>query len=374
MARLITSDAQLAAQLPALEAAGRIALDTEFHTERWFYPRLMLLQLRADRQEPLLVDPLAVSLAPLAQVLARVPVLVHGGQQDVHILHRMLGVRMNVVLDTQIAAGFVGAGYPVRLQALVQRYTGGSMDKGETLSDWAARPLTDAQLRYAAEDVLVLDALADALLDALARTPHTDAMRAAVADMVDAACAPPDDAAAWMRVPGAAQLDPRERACLRGLVAWRDREARARDVPRHTLASDAILFDLARRQPASAAEMRTNRRMPGHLSRQESGAVLAILRDPGEPPPALRPDRAGMELLRAAARIIEGRTGVPAELLLPDAAARRLLADPDAGWGNLPAWRRALLGDDLRDYVQGTRGFELPAGSLGGGRSAIELD
>lgn len=364
MPRLVTTDAQLAAQLPALEAAGRIALDTEFHTERWFFPRLMLLQLRADRQEPLLIDPLAVSLAPLASVLARVPVLVHGGQQDVHILHRLLGVRMNVVMDTQIAAGFVGAGYPVRLQALVQRYTGGTMDKGETLSDWSARPLTDAQLRYAAEDVLVLDALADALSQALAATPHADAMRAAVDDMLDEACAPPDDGQAWTRVPGAAQLDARERACLRALVAWRDREARARDVPRHTLASDAILFDLARRQPSSAAEMRTNRRMPGHLSRQESGAILALLADPGEPPPPLRQDRAGMDLLRAVARVVEGRCGVAAELLLPERAARRLLNDADDAWSQLAPWRQELLGADVRDFVRGERAFALPAQAL----------
>ncbi len=363
MSRLIRTPQALAAVLPELERAELLALDTEFHTERWFFPRVMLVQLRADRNEPILVDPLAVELGPLAGPLSRRPVVVHGGQQDLQILHRALGVVPNVVLDTQIAAGFVGAGFPIGLGGLAERFLGVTMEKGETLSDWSRRPLSDAQLGYAAEDVLILADLHDALRGAIAAAGLGEAVAAAIGEQIARASATPDDARAWERIGGAQLLGDVERACLRSLVAWRDREARERDVPRNGLAGDAILFDLARRRPSSALEIRANRKMPGHLSRQESDAILGILADPGPPPPALHKDRGAHDVLRAVARVAERRTGVASELLLPDGQVTRVLAD---GASVLAPWRLALLGAEFRAFVDGTSPFTLPAGFLGG--------
>jgi len=357
MTRIITTDAQLQAVLPELMASSYIALDTEFHSERWFYPRLMLLQLRADRNQPMLIDPLAVSLEPLAGPLTLKPVIVHGGQQDVQILHRMLGVVPNIRFDTQIAAGFVGVGYPIRLQALLRRFVGTEMEKGETLSDWSVRPLTSPQIRYAAEDVLVIADLFDALQAAVSAAGMADAVNNAVAEMVRSATAAPDDDNAWRRVGGAHLLEAEERACLRSLVAWRDRESRERDVPRHTIASDAILYDLARRRPTTPQEIRSNRRMPGHMSRQESSNVLNMLREPGPAPDALPTDKSGFEVLRAISRAIERRTGVSGELLLPDRDVHRLLADGAAGWAALAPWRAELLGDALHKFILGESGY-----------------
>jgi ribonuclease D len=360
MTRFISTDAQLQAVLPELMAASSIALDTEFHSERWFYPRLMLLQLRADRNAALLIDPMSVSLSPLALPLSTKPIVVHGGQQDVQILHRLLGVVPNVRFDTQIAAGFVAAGYPVRLQALLKRFVGTELEKGETLSDWSVRPLNAAQLRYAAEDVLVLADLVEALQAAVSAAGHTEAVEHAVGEMVRSATTTPDDETAWRRVGGAHLLEDEERACLRTLVAWRDREARERDVPRHTIASDAILYDLARRRPTTPQEIRSNRRMPGHMSRQESGNVLNMLRSPGPAPDALPTDKAGFEVVRAISRVIERRTGVAGDLLLPDRDVHRLLSDAPTAWSALAPWRADLLGDDFRSLIFGNAGYTIP--------------
>lgn len=363
MSRLIRTTAALLATLPELERASLLAVDTEFHSERWFYPRLMLLQLRADRGEPILIDALAVPLEPLAHVLTSRPLVLHGGQQDIQILHRWLGVVPNVILDTQVAAGFAGVGYPVGLGTLVQRFLGVTMEKGETLSDWSRRPLTDAQLGYAAEDVLILADLFDAIVAEVGQRGHTVAAQSAVAELVARATTPADDSRAWERVGGAQLLADDERACLRSLVAWRDREARERDVPKNGLAGDAILFDLARRRPANANEMRANRKMPGHLSRQEADAILGILADPGPPPRALRKERGAQDVLRAVARVAERRTGVAAELLLPDGDVVRVLSEgPDA----LAPWRRDLLGAEFEAFVAGSDGFNIPAGFLRG--------
>lgn len=359
MARLIQTAAALHAVLPELQAANLLALDTEFHTERWFYPRLMLLQLRADAHEPLLIDPLAVSIAPLAGPLSTRPVIVHGGQQDTQILHRLLGVVPNIVFDTQIAAGFVGAGYPVRLQELVRRFLGVQLPKGETLSDWARRPLSSSQLGYAADDVLVLADLKAALDVEVQARGRKEAVEAATAEMVEGTLAVPNDDRAWTRVPGAQMLDADERACLRTLIAWRDRESRDRDVQRNSLASDAVLVDLARRRPGSAQEMRTNRRMPGHLSRQEADAILDMLANPGPAPDPLRRDRGAFDVLRAASRVIERRSAIAAELLLPDADLHRLLAG-----GGVSPWRRELLGEDFFSFLEGRSSFCIPPGFI----------
>ncbi len=350
--------------MPELMAAAYIALDTEFHSERWFYPRLMLLQLRADRNSALLIDPMAVSLTPLALPLSTKPVIVHAGQQDVQILHRLLGVAPNICFDTQIAAGFVAAGYPVRLQALLKKFVGTELEKGETLSDWSVRPLTSAQLRYAAEDVLVLADLFEALQAAVFAAGMTDALEQAVREMVRSATATPDDEGAWRRVGGAHLLEDEERACLRTLVAWRDRESRERDVPRHTIASDAILYDLARRRPTTPQEIRSNRRMPGHMSRQESSNILNMLRAPGPPPDALPTDKGSFEVLRAISRVIERRTGVAGELLLPDRDVHRILADPAEGWSALALWRTDLLGNEFHTFIRGDGSYSIPGGIL----------
>ncbi len=353
---MIRTAPALTALLPELRGASRIAMDTEFHSERWYFPRLMLLQLRADDREPVLIDPLAISLAPLAEPLRDRPIVVHGGQQDAQILYRLLGITPNIVFDTQIAAGLVGAGYPIRLQELTRRYTGVQMDKGETMSDWSRRPLTDSQAGYAAEDVQVLGALVDALREEVERHGRTAAMDSAVSEMLASVRAEPDDDNAWRRVGGAQLLDDSERACLRALTAWRDREARVRDVPKNMLASDGSLLDLARRRPETAQEIRANRRMPGHLSRQEAEAVLGLLAEPGPPPPRLPRDRAGFDAIRAASRADERRTGVAAELLLPDGEIHRVLDRR-----SVASWRKNLMTSELSAFIDGNSSFTLPA-------------
>ncbi len=359
MPRFINTAAGLIAALPELNGAELIALDTEFHTERWYYPRLMLLQLRVDAREPLLIDPLSVSIAPLAVPLSTRPVIVHGGQQDAQILYRMLGVVPNIVYDTQVAAGFAGAGYPIRLQELVRRFLGAHMPKGETLSDWSRRPLSPAQLGYAADDVLVLHDLKGALDIELQRSGLGGAAAEATRDMVESASRAPDDSRAWTRVGGAQTLEADERACLQALVAWRDREARDRDVQKNALASDAVLLDLARRRPESAQEMRANRRMPGHLSRQEADVLLDLLANPGPAPAPLARDKGAFDVVRAATRVVERRTGIAAELLLPDAEIHSLLA------GNpCRAWRVPLLGQDFASFIRGDSPFCIPADFL----------
>jgi ribonuclease D len=360
MTRLIRTTPALENACEALALARTVAVDTEFHSERRYYPELMLIQLRCDDGEPMLVDPLAdIDLTPLGQALAQARVVVHGGQTDVQVLARALGTPLHVQFDTQIAAGCVGSGFPVRLQELTRIHLGRHMPKGETLSDWSQRPLSAQQLGYAADDVLVLGPLEAALQLALEARGTTEIAAHLLEEQLAIALAPEVDEDAWRSVAGAQVLEGPDRAIARELAAWRQSEARRRDVPRHSIVADAILTDLARRAPTNMESLRANRRMPTNVWKREGEAILsAILRGRDAPPvPPLHPrPRAWMDLVRAAGRVVEARLGVAVDLLLPDRVVTAL-----AGRQPIDSWRKIALGPDFFAFLEGTSRLEMPA-------------
>jgi ribonuclease D len=356
---LIRSTAALRPVLDAIAGGRRVALDTEFHSERHFYPRLMLVQLRVDDGPAWLIDPLGdIDLAPLGAALSAVPLLVHGGVMDLQILHREIGMRPLAVFDTQIAAGCVGDGFPVRLQELLRRHLDVLIAKTETLSDWSVRPLSADQLRYAADDVLLLGPLAAALEARLEATGNAALAAACTAEHVARALLPEDDATAWRPVPGAHLLDDRERAVLQALAAWRDGEARERDVTRSNVISDAMLLDLARRQPTTYETLRANRRMPSQVWKRDGAAVLAcITAGRAAPPPPAPSSRSRLwkDLVMAAARTAEAERGFSPELVLTDATLDRL-----SHGQSIEPWRGEALGDQFAQFMSGKIGVRLP--------------
>lgn len=355
MARFIRTSAALAQLADSLRGARSVALDTEFHPERTYHPELMLVQLRPEGEEPVLVDPLAdLDLRLLAGPLAEVPIVLHGGAMDLAILQRRLGCRPKVACDTQILAGCAGLGYPTRLQELTRTLCGEQMRKGETLSDWSARPLSTDQLRYAVEDVLHLHTIRDALIARLEASGMLEVALACQAELVEQALADEEDEDAWRSVGGAHLLDERERAVLRELATWRQGEARQRNLPRPAIVSDAMLLDIARRQPLTVEELRANRRMPSNVWKREGPMILGCVQRgrKAAPPPALPQSsqpRGWVELVRAAARVSELESGVAAELLLPDRALGALVEGRA-----LAPWRTRALGARFFDFLGGT--------------------
>ncbi len=356
---MIRTAAELEPVLDAIRGGSEVAVDTEFHSERHFYPRLMLVQLRVDDGPAVLVDPLeGLDLAPLGAALSTVPLLVHGGSMDIQILHRVCGLRPCRVFDTQIAAGCVGDGFPVRLQELVRLHLDLRVAKGETLSDWSARPLSEDQARYAADDVLLLPPLARALRARLLERGTAEIAAAAMDEHRLRALAPDDDGGAWRSVGGAHLLDDAERAALQALTAWREGAARDRDQPRSNVVSDSMLLDLARRLPATVDAMRTNRRMPNQVWKRDGAAVLACIAAGREavPPRSLNPRaRPWTDLVMAAARTAESQRGVAVELALNGPALERIaVGEP------LEDWRILALGPEFFAFLKGGVTLSMP--------------
>lgn len=347
---LIRTTAELLGHLPALAAAPSIALDTEFHPEKYYTPRLMLVQLLPAGGEALLIDALAeVDLRPLGPILSATTLLVHGGAADLSLLHLHAGAAPARVIDTQLAAAFCGFGWPRRLQDLMRLALGRTLTKQETLSDWSRRPLTPDQLRYAADDVEGLHELVATLLARITALGNLQWFELAQAEAVAASLVPPPPGDAWRRVPGAHLLSDPERAALQALAAWRQERAIAADIPLNHVVADAVIFDLARRRPTNVQELRENRRMPSNVWKQSGDAVLAALRAAERAaPPAPLPRGPRCEALRLGARIVAAASGMEGDLLLPDCELDYILGETSAG-----TWRRQALGLEFEKFVTG---------------------
>src|SRR5207342_2760010 len=161
----IDSPDLLRARLQHWQGQNLVALDTEFIRERTYYPQLALVQL-AIPGEVLLVDPLVPGMADALRPLLVDPAitkLMHSASEDLQALLRGAAAVPAPLFDTQVAAAMCGLGAGLSYQKLVQQVTGTELEKGETRSDWLRRPLSDSQLKYAADDVLHLHAVHDAV-------------------------------------------------------------------------------------------------------------------------------------------------------------------------------------------------------------------
>lgn len=355
-----------------IRASTRVAVDTEFHAENRYLPDLYLVQLGLDDGTCLIVDPLVAGvLDPVGAALLERPWVVHAGDHDLRLLTAVLGARpTGPVLDTQIAAGLCTPTYPAGYATLCEGWLGVRVDKGETLSDWSRRPLSAAQLAYAAADVRHLFALADILSARVEALGRASALRAACAEAAEAAVDPSPER--WLADLGAtATLEPRQGAVLRALLSWRDDRARLQNQPARVIASDAILVDVARRLPTDAASLTTSRRFPKNVARHAPDLV-AIVAQALETPEASWPRlaRRGTAAARRSAFLHlwaqvrgEQASWSPA-LVLPPRVADQVAID---GAAALSPWRRDVLGGDVDAVAAGAISLRIRGDDLSEG-------
>ena len=236
--------------------ASRIALDTEFHREKTYWPKLALLQLQFGTNI-YLVDPLEINVAPLAKALkSDATFVMHAAAQDLEVLERACGTVPNDLFDTQIAAGFVGMTTP-SLSSLVERYTGVRLPKGDRLTDWLERPLKSNQREYAANDVRYLFEVHDRLLADLNQMNREDWAIAECQRMRERMKPSVAPELAWTRIKEARHLRGKAR-CVAALIAeWRENAAQSRDVPVRFVLSDLALVGIAQRAPRSTSELKS---------------------------------------------------------------------------------------------------------------------
>jgi ribonuclease D len=339
--------------------ADAYALDTEFHGEGRYYPRLAVIQLAVPGRVAV-IDATAVEPRLLGRLFAGPGVAVtHAGGQDLEIVNRACGARPSRVFDTQIAAGFLGYS-SASLATLVREFLSRSLDKGSVMSDWFQRPLSAKQIAYAEADVahlLELRAVLEARLADLGRLEWAN-------EECERLSAPssPDITTAWWRLKGAGQLKARARARAQELAAWRERAAQEADRPARTILPDEALVALAERPPHSGADIpRTRlfdpRKLPATTVRDviaaaARGADLAP-EDIRHPPNGLAPHLQGVAALIAAWVQQQARSlSIDAALLATRRDIEALLqneADPRLRQG----WRAELVGATVERIATG---------------------
>lgn len=258
-----------------LAAEPRYALDTEFHRERTYFPKLALLQL-ASPSELALVDPLAVDLGPLVELFHGGGLAVlHAAQQDLDVLHHSCRAIPARLYDTQLAAGFLGYGTP-SLVSLLNGELRVNVAKGDRLTDWLHRPLTAEQRSYAASDVAHLLRLHDVLDRQLADMGRRDWASDACEELRlrPPSGTKPEDA--WLRLKDARVLKPRGRGVAQAVAAWRERRAMAVDQPVRQILPDLAVLGIAQRIPTTPADLG---RCRGVDERHTRGVVARDLLD-----------------------------------------------------------------------------------------------
>jgi ribonuclease D len=356
---LVANASDLDQLVSDFSGADAFALDTEFHGEGVYYPRLAVIQVAVPGRAAV-IDATTVDPRSLRGLIAGPGVAVtHAGDQDFEIMERACGARPSRVFDTQIAAGFLGYG-SASLATLVREFLGRPMDKGPRLSDWFQRPLSAEQVAYAEADVahlLDLRAVLEARLADLGRLEWANEECERFA-----APRPSDIATAWWRLKGAGQLKGPARGRAQELAAWRERVARAADRPARTILPDEAIIAAAERPPRSAADIAKSRMFdPRRLSAATVGELIAAAARGGDLPPKeirLPPDGLPFHLQGLTA-LIAAWVSQHARDLSIDPALLATRRDIEAFLQNEPnprlnqGWRAEVIGESVTRIATG---------------------
>jgi ribonuclease D len=349
-------------ELPALartlESQSFIGVDTEFLRERTFFPKLCLLQLAAGG-DIWCVDTLrGGSLEPLVPALTapQTRKVIHAARQDLEAFYLTTKRVISPVFDTQVAAGCIGLKPQVGYAELVNTLLDVTIPKGQTRTDWSKRPLTPEQLDYAADDVLYLGQIADALSARLSELGREHWAAEDCAALQDPRLYEPDPAQAWERLRGIGQLGPAARARAKSVAIWREKLARERDLPRAWIISDAAIFAVAQANPASRAALGAMHAMPANFNDAFAASLLRTLEEESavpvtdlNPSQDARPTPEQKALIERLAKIVDARAAeldVSAELLAPRGELKAL-AMGKRDTHALAGWRREEIGETL---------------------------
>lgn len=360
--RLVGTDREVRSIAAALREEPVYALDTEFHRERTYFPKLALVQLAWDGGLAL-IDPTVVDLGALAEVLTGPgTAVVHAADQDLEVLELACGVLPSHLFDTQVAAGFVGMSSPA-LSTLYERVLGLRVPKADRLSDWLARPLSRTQLEYAASDVAHLLEVHQRLSDELTRRGRLAWALDECEEVRQRARRARDPQQAWRRIKEARQLEGRARVIVREVAAWREERAARLDVPVRYVMPDLAVVSIAQRPPRSVRDLHRIRGIEErHLRAEVAGELLDVVTAAARRPVPAREEPPARDLdrrLRPAVTLVSAWIGQLARDLEIDAAILATRADLEALLrGDEDArlargWRAELVGEPVRRLVDG---------------------
>lgn len=350
------------------------AMDTEFHRERSYFPKVALVQINWGGGRIALIDPLAVSLAPLAKLLDGPGLCVmHASDQDMEVLDRATGTLPTSLFDTQIAAGFIGMRSP-SLAALHDKLLSIRLPKGDRLTDWLQRPLREAQLDYAASDVRYLLELHKLLVADLEERGRFDWAQQECDEHLAKGRNSRDPATAWLRIKESRHLGSKARGIAQALAEWRELKAMDTDQPPRFVLPDLGVVGMAQRPPKKPDGLRRIRGVDDrHLRGDVPDELMKVIADGADRKvdfPKARSDRALMEELRPAVTLVSAWLNQYSRDIAMDPALigtraqieALLRGDDDAALNH--GWRAELVGAPIQRLVGGEAALAFESGRL----------
>lgn len=342
-----------------------IALDTEFLREKTYYPQFCLLQI-ATPAWVACVDPLALpDLGKLFDVIYRPDIVkvLHSSRQDLEILYQLTGKVPGPIFDTQIAAPLLGFQENPGYAMLVSSFLNINLSKAHTRTDWTVRPLSEAQIQYAADDVIYLCKIYQIMREQLDKLGRLHWLDNDFKQLNDTELYQISPANAWLKIKGKNKLTGRQLSIVQALSEWRESTAQSVNKPRNWLVRDDMLLELAKLQPANVAELAKVRGINERLVNRYGRVICDLinqakqrppipLHEKGRPPKKTQQQEAVLDVLTAVVRIRAEENSLNPIVL----ATRKDLEKLIFGEDDVPllhGWRYTMVGEELQCLLDG---------------------
>lgn len=364
----ITNNQSLSDSCRIWQQLPYLALDTEFVRVRTYYPIAGLLQI-SDGRSVWLIDPLTITdWSPYVELLKdeRIIKVLHAGGEDLEVFQHLFAALPTPLFDTQLAAAYLGMPFSIGFSRLVNEILHVDLPKEATRSDWLQRPLSPIQVQYAADDAYYLAHIYEYLQSHLSAEKYSWVIEDGD-DLTAAALNHPSPRTLYRDIKQAWKLNPSQLAVLRELTAWREEQAKIRDMPRNHLLKEVTLFELARLQPDQKSALAQIPEMHPRIIRQDGDTLITLIRQARQLPETQWPvpleeplpiqASAVIKRLRALAHQEAAALGIAPELMLRKKVMQALV---QSGYPNGPyqlpdslhGWRRERMGQALLDLLE----------------------
>ena len=360
----IDSQAELEAFVERARSSSILAIDTEFLREKTYYPKLCLLQMATD-DESVIVDPFTVDdLAVLRELLESIVKVFHAGHQDIEIILYDIGCVPHPLFDTQVAAALLGQNQQIGYGALVQAMCGVKLKKVDSFTDWSVRPLSESQLSYAEDDVLYLPQIYEAQCNALKKKGRLGWLQDEFRAMQQPETYMPDEGERFRRLKHITQLSRRQMAAAREVAAWREIEARKRNVPRKWVLTDEQIVESCKREPRTIDDLFMVRGMRERLTTRDARTVIELVVAALDSAPDTWPEIQSsgrsepnvdvqVDMLMAVVRTRARENGIAVPTLASHAELTEIARGHYDDVELLRGWRRDIVGAELVDLLEG---------------------
>ena len=381
---LIDTQEELNKLIENLKKEDVIALDTEFHGEKRYWPELFLIQF-AGRNGPVAVDPLGIEdLSPIAELLeSEVPIkVIHSARNDIDVLMHHLDIVFSSVFDTQLAAAFLGYELQISLYNLIRTECGNAPQKGHTLSDWSIRPLSKEQIEYALNDVRYLLSIYRTQMKRLKSTGRLNWYTEQAESLTLPSTYEIPLKKVFQKVRSTGKITTSRLPVLWALVKWREKIAEELNKPRNYIVRDYILGAITAMAPEKISSLSRLRGISSGFVNKWGKEMLEVIREARTNPPKDIPDipkyhskpgiSARRDILRIFLKQESNRLGISPALLLSSEMMDALAKSPprsEEDFSSIPGlsgWRREALGDDLISLLDGKIALSLKQGQRPG--------